>query len=292
MPRALRRHDGPPVVPFYSFPEPAARALAAAVRYAAWRQRPQGVVPEFQGIDLVAARAIVRRVLDASPDGAWVDAKTAVALMESHGITVAKTVQVADAEEAARGAVEVGLPVALKAAGGELVHKTELGGVRLNLRTPDDVRAAFDEMSRALGDNMGGAIVQPMIEPGVETAIGVVADRTFGPLVMVGLGGVASDLLADRAFHMLPMTAEDAQRQIRSLRGAPLLFGYRNAPQCDVDALAEMMLRVAQLAVNVPELSELDLNPVTVSPSGAIAVDVKVRLRPTLGRDPLSRQLR
>ena len=139
---------------------------------------------------------------------------------------------------------------------------------------------------------MGGAIVQPMVEAGVETAIGVVADPTFGPLVMVGLGGVASDLLADRAFHMLPMTVEDAQRQIRSLRAAPLLFGYRNTPLCDVQALEEMMLRVAQLAINVPELSELDLNPVTVSPSGALAVDVKVRLRPMVGDDPLSRRLR
>ena len=146
--------------------------------------------------------------------------------------------------------------------------------------------------SRDLGDSMGGAIVQPMIGAGVETAIGVVADPTFGPLVMVGLGGVASDLLADRAFHMLPMTAEDAQRQIRSLRAAPLLFGYRNTPRCDVGALEEMVLRVAQLATNVPELAELDLNPVTVSPSGAIAVDVKVRLRPAGGSDPLSRRLR
>jgi acetyl coenzyme A synthetase (ADP forming)-like protein len=292
MPKELRRHDGPPVVPFYSFPEPAARALTAAVRYAAWRDRPQGVVPEFRGIDLAAARAIVRKVLDDNPDGAWVDAKTAVALMESHGIKVAKTVQVADGEEAARIAAAVGLPVVLKAAGGELVHKTELGGVRLDLRTPDDVRVAFEEMSRALGESMGGAVVQPMIEPGVETAIGVVADPTFGPLVMVGLGGVASDLLADRAFHMLPMTVDDARRQIRSLRAAPLLFGYRNTPLCDVEALEEMMLRVAQLAVNVPELSELDLNPVTVSPAGAVAVDVKVRLRPTVGADPLARRLR
>jgi acyl-CoA synthetase (NDP forming) len=109
---------------------------------------------------------------------------------------------------------------------------------------------------------------------------------------MVGLGGVASDLLADRAFHMLPMTVEDAQRQIRSLRAAPLLFGYRNTPVCDVAALEEMVLRVAQLATNVPELAELDLNPVTVSPTGAIAVDVKVRLRRATANDPLSRRLR
>jgi acyl-CoA synthetase (NDP forming) len=130
-----------------------------------------------------------------------------------------------------------------------------------------------------------------MIEPGVETAIGLVADADFGPLVMVGLGGVASDLLADRAFHALPLTVDDAARQIRSLRGAPLLFGYRNSPLCDVEALEDMLLRVAELAMNVPELAELDLNPVTVSPTGAIALDVKVRLRLATTYDPLARRL-
>jgi acyl-CoA synthetase (NDP forming) len=292
MPKELRSHDGPPLVPFYSFPEPAARALAAVARYAAWRQRPAGAIREFQGVDLVSARTIVQRTLAESPKGRWLDASAAVDLVASHGINVARSVQVQDADEAVTVAEQIGYPVVLKAAGGELVHKTELGGVRLNLGSPEEVAGAFKAMARDLGDSMGGAIVQPMIGAGVETAIGVVADPTFGPLVMVGLGGVASDLLADRAFHMLPMTAEDAQRQIRSLRAAPLLFGYRNTPRCDVGALEEMVLRVAQLATNVPELAELDLNPVTVSPSGAIAVDVKVRLRPAGGSDPLSRRLR
>jgi acyl-CoA synthetase (NDP forming) len=187
----------------------------------------------------------------------------------------------------------LGLPVALKAAAGELIHKTERGAVRLALSSGLDVAAAFTAMEDALGDEMHGAIVQPMVEPGVETAIGVVADPTFGPLIMVGLGGIASDLLADRAFRLLPLGADDAGRQIRSLRGAPLLFGYRNTPLCDVAALEEMLQRVAELATHVPELAELDLNPVVVSPTGAIAVDVKVRLAParTLD-DALARRLR
>jgi acyl-CoA synthetase (NDP forming)/GNAT superfamily N-acetyltransferase len=292
MPKELRDHDGRPLVPFYSFPEPAARSLAKAVRYASWRARPAGEVREFKDLDITAAREMVSKALAENPDGVWLDARVATELVATHGVRVATSTYVRDAGEATAAAVAIGFPVVLKAAAGDLVHKTELGGVRLNLRTPLEVAEAFTEMSRTIGEQLGGAIVQPMVGHGVETAIGVVADPTFGPLVMVGLGGVASDLLADRAFHMLPMTVEDAQRQIRSLRGAPLLFGYRNTPKCDVDALEDMVLRVAQLATNVPEISELDLNPVTVSPDGAIAVDVKVRLRPALGRDPLARQLR
>lgn len=292
MPKELRSHDGRPLVPFYSFPEPAARALGAAVRYAAWRKRPAGTIPEFSDIDLAAARAIVRDTFAARPSGGWLDASIAAALVATHGVTVAKSTLVRDTAAATAAAIETGFPVVLKAAAGELVHKTETGGVRLNLRTPLEVAEAFTTMARDLGPDMGGAIVQPMVAAGVETAIGVVADPTFGPLIMVGLGGIASDLLADRTFHMLPMSIEDAQRQIRSLRGAPLLFGYRNTPTCDVHAFEEMVLRVAQLATNVPELVELDLNPVVASPSGAIAVDVKVRLRPTAEHDPLARQLR
>ncbi|MGH8889245.1 MAG: GNAT family N-acetyltransferase [Acidothermaceae bacterium] len=292
IPQELRAHDGRPVVPFYSFPEPAARALAAAVRYAKWRDRPAGFSRDFDGIDLVAARTLVRETLREHPEGGWLEASKATALVATHGVNVAHCAFVSDADSAVETAAEIGFPVVLKAAGGALVHKTELGAVRLNLRTPEAVERAFIEMATHLGDQMGGAIVQPMIGGGVETAIGVVADPTFGPLVMVGLGGVASDLLADRAFHMLPMTVEDAKRQVRSLRAAPLLFGYRNTPLCDVEALEEMVLRVAQLATNVPELAELDLNPVTVSPTGAIAVDVKVRLRPATGDDPLTRRLR
>ena len=291
MPSELRAAGGRPVAPYFAFPEPAARALAATVRYAAWRARPLGELREFDGIDMAAARAIVTTALRENPDGCWLDAQAAGALVTTHGVNVARSVLVRDADDAASAAIKLGLPVALKAAAGELVHKTELGGVRLNLGTPAEVGEAFIAMSSAIGEQMGGAMVQPMIGPGVETAIGVVADPDFGPLVMVGLGGVASDLLADRAFRALPLTVDDAARQIRSLRGAPLLFGYRNTPSCDVEALEEMLLRVAELATNVPELAELDLNPVTVSPTGAIALDVKVRLRVATGYDPLARRL-
>jgi acyl-CoA synthetase (NDP forming)/GNAT superfamily N-acetyltransferase len=280
MPSELRDATGRPVAPYYTFPEPAARALAAAVRYAAWRERVKDSQRRFDDIDLPAARAIVANVLLESPSGRWLDAETAAAFVETHGVRVVRSTLVRTPEEAGAAAIAFGVPVALKAAAGELVHKTDRGAVRLNLSSALEVAATFTAMADNLGEEMHSAIVQPMVEPGVETAIGVVADPTFGPLIMVGLGGIASDLLADRAFRLLPLGADDAARQIRSLRGAPLLFGYRNTPLCDVAALEEMLQRVAELATNVPELAELDLNPVIVSSTGAIAVDVKVRLAP------------
>ena len=292
VPKELRNAAGRPVVPCYAFPEPAANALAAAVRYASWLRRSEGTVRVFDDIDLVGARRIVDQAFTSSPDGGWLEAQVAAELVATHGVTVAAGAHVGDAAAAAAAATAIGFPVALKAAAGSLVHKTELGGVRLHLQTPDDVVAAFTAMSNEIGDAMGGAVVQPMVVGGVETAMGVVVDPTFGPLVMVGLGGVASDLLADRAFQLLPLTVEAAQRQIRSLRAAPLLFGYRNTPVCDVASMEDMLLRVAQLAANIPELAELDLNPVIVSTTGAVAVDVKVRLQRASGDDPLVRRLR
>ncbi len=292
VPKELRNAAGRPVVPCFAFPEPAAHALAAAVRYSSWLRRSEGTVRVFDDIDVVRARGIVDQALVTNPDGGWLAAQTAAELVATHGVTVAAGTHVDDADAAAAAAAAIGFPVVLKAAAGALVHKTELGGVRLNLETPADVAAAFTAMSDEIGAAMGGALVQSMVNGGVETAIGVVVDPTFGPLVMVGLGGVASDLLADRAFQLLPLSVEAAQRQIRSLRAAPLLFGYRNTPVCDVAALENMLLRVAQLAANIPEMAELDLNPVIVSTTGAVAVDVKVRLQPASADDPLVRRLR
>lgn len=292
MPSPLRDDAGRPSLPYYAFPEPAARALAAVAGYAEWRTSQVGSMPQLDGIDRRVATEIVDSALTANPDGCWLDASRAVDLVRSYGVHVAPVIGVSDAKEAAAAAARLGGAVALKAAAGALVHKTDRGGVRLGLSTPEETRVAFGEMSARLGDDMGGAVVQAMVEQGVETAIGVVSDPQFGPLVMFGLGGVASDLLADRAFRLLPLTVADAATQIRSLKAAPLLFGYRGTPRCDVAALEEMLLRIAALADDFPELAELDLNPVVVTADGAIAVDVKIRLAPAEPTFPLLRRLR
>jgi acyl-CoA synthetase (NDP forming) len=165
--------------------------------------------------------------------------------------------------------------------------------VRLGLTSAVEVASAFAEMEVGLGDAMGGAVVQAMVGTGVETIIGVAQDRLFGSLVMFGLGGVATDVLADRAFRLVPLTDRDAAELVRSVKAAPLLTGYRGGPTADLAALEELLLRVGRMALDLPELVEMDLNPVIASASGAVAVDVKIRLGPhPTGPDPTLRALR
>ena len=133
---------------------------------------------------------------------------------------------------------------------------------------------------------MGGAVVQQMVPPGVETIIGVTHDPSFGPLVLFGLGGVTAELLVDRAVRIVPITDEDAHELVRSLRGSPLLFGYRGTPEVDVEALEQVLLRVGLLVDELSEIAEMDLNPVVVGADGVVAVDVKVHVVPAPARLP------
>lgn len=284
VPAPLR--SGTRVVPSFTFPEPAARALAGAVRYAQWRARPSGSVPAFRDLSAATARRVVRAALAEHPDGGWLEPAAVAALLGSYGIRTAAMRVVSSAGEAAEAAEAIGLPVALKAASAELVHKTDVGGVKLGLRSPAEVAEAFEAMASALGERMGGAVVQAMAPRGVETIVGVVQDQSFGPLVMFGSGGTAVELFGDRAFRILPVTDTDAAELVRSVRGSPLLFGYRGSPEADVAALEQLIMRVALLADDVAELAELDLNPVIVSAEGAVAVDAKMRLAPSRAEKP------
>jgi acyl-CoA synthetase (NDP forming) len=168
----------------------------------------------------------------------------------------------------------------LKASGADFDHKSDVGGVRLGLGSAEEVGAAYTEMAARVGPSMTGAILQRMARPGVETIAGVVLDPLFGPLVMFGMGGVATELLRDRAFRILPLTDSDAAELVRSLRASPLLFGYRGAPPVAVGALEDVLQRVARLAAVVHEVAELDFNPVIVSPAGVEIVDARVRVAP------------
>jgi acyl-CoA synthetase (NDP forming) len=282
VPEALRGADADRTVPSFAFPEAAAQALSRAADLADWRQRPTGTVPEFDDLDVDAARAVVAEQLRRTPgeDGSWLDAADAARLLSAFGIPVLEPRWAADATAAAAAAGDLGYPVALKAGAADLVHKTDVGGVVLHLTDAAAVRAAFTRMESRLGDALGGVIVQRMAEPGVETIVGVTQDPSFGPLVLFGSGGVTAELLADRTLRLVPMTDVDAHEVVRSLRGSPLLFGYRGQPEVDVDALEQLLLRVARLADELHEVAEMDLNPVIVSTHGAVAVDVKVRVRP------------
>ncbi len=266
-------------IPSYAFPERAVRALGRIAEHSSWKTRPVGHAPQLEGADAGAAQAIVKTYLAANSDGGWLSPDEAVAMLRAFSIATPGEIAVSSAAEAAGAASHLGFPVALKAMGPTILHKSEVGGVRLDLSTADDVAEAFAAMARRLGDAMEGAIVQQMMS-GVELIAGVITDPLFGPVVMFGSGGTAVELFGDRVLRILPMTDQDAHEMVRSIRGAPLLFGHRGAPPCDVTAVEDLLLRVARLAEEVPQLAEMDLNPVLASPDGAVAVDVRVRLMP------------
>ena len=271
--------DGRPI-PSYAFPEAVSFALARVAAHAEWRRRPIGVVPTFTDVDIDGARDVVSRFLDANPDGGWLDAPDATRLTTCFGVRNAPVTPVDTADAAVTAAEALGHPVALKVGAGNFVHKSDIGGVHLDLADAEAVRRAFTELQSALGHERAGAVIQSMVPAGVETIVGVTHDPSFGPLVLFGMGGVAAELLRDTAFRILPLTDLDASELVRSLRSSPLLFGYRGEPECDVAALEDLLLRVGHLAETLPEVAEMDCNPVVASPAGAIAVDVKIRLVP------------
>lgn len=273
---------GRDAVPSYAYPEQAVTALRHAVDYAERRAgRPEAPAPRRPyGLHTPTVRTIVESRLAREPEGAWLDPPTGQRLLRAYGIHVAETVPVDGAETAAEAASAVGFPAVLKATGPGLVHKTEAGAVRLGLESPAEVRAAYRELSQALGPAMTGAIVQHMSGPGTEIIVGAVQDPTFGPLLMVGMGGIATRLFGDQAFRVPPLEEGEAGEMLRSLRCAPLLFGFRGRPPADVATLEDQVNRVGWLAADHPEIAELDLNPVIATPAGAGAVDHRIRLAP------------
>jgi acyl-CoA synthetase (NDP forming) len=259
-------------LPTYAFPESAARVLAKAAAYAEWRAQPAGVIPEFSDLQVAKARGICSRVLTERGPG-WLSAQETREVLEAFRLPVGAGGVATTAEEAARLADQVGYPIAVKLASTKLVHKTEIGGVRLGLTDAAAVRRAFAEMADRLKgtnqlDAMDGVLVQPMLSGGVEVMIGMTQDPLFGPLIAFGLGGIHVEILADVCFRITPLTDRDAAAMVRSVRGYRLLQGYRGHPAADVPAIEETLLRISRLVEEIPEISELDLNPLFALPPG------------------------
>jgi acyl-CoA synthetase (NDP forming) len=263
-------------IPAYRFPESAAVALARATQYGEWLRRPPSEPPVFPDVDRQEARALVTRVL--ARGGGWMAPLESQALLQCFGIATAAGRVAHSADEAAAAAAAIGYPVVVKAAGERVLHKTELNAVKLRLPDPAAVRAAFDDLQARLGDRMDGALVQPMVTGGIEMVVGAVTDPAFGPLVMAGTGGVLVDLLGDTVFRMCPLTGDDAEDMLAELKGRVLLRGYRGAPPADEAAFRTALLRVSQLVETCPEIQEMDINPLLVLATGAVAVDVRVRI--------------
>jgi acetyl coenzyme A synthetase (ADP forming)-like protein len=271
-------------LPSYSFPENAARALAAAHAYGEWRERPPDSPLRLEG----AQRAAVRRIFEQSQasldPGGWMSATGAAELVQAAGIRIAEA-RVVPVHEAAQAAEALGFPVVLKAVAPGLVHKSDVGGVVLSLASPVDVASAASALGARLekhGYPLERVLVQEEVRGGLEALVGVVVDPTFGPLVVCGLGGVQAELLRDVSFHLTPVGPTAAADMIGRLRLSALLDGYRGAPAGDRAALADVIQRVAALVEAVPEIRELDLNPVKVMGpgEGVVVVDARVRLEP------------
>jgi len=262
-------------IPSFTYPETAIRALAHAADYATWRSKGHGAVPELDGVRAGAAR---RRTIGVADEHGWITGAPALEVLAAYGIPVQPTESVADAEEAGRVARRLGFPVAVKAVGPSMVHKSDIGGVHLGLTSAADVSAAYRSMQDAIGPQMTGVVLQPMAEPGVETLVGFVQDRAFGPQVLFGMGGVAVELLEDHVMRLAPLTDVDAREMVLGLKGSPLLTGHRGSVPVDLDALADLLLRVGLLAEDFPEIEEMDADPVIATADGVVVVDARLRL--------------
>jgi len=268
-------------IPAYIFPESAARALAALNRQREWAEQPRSTDDPPLIVDRAAARAILDRAhAIASPK---LDEGDALALLEAYGIPTAQARVVDDGFGAARAAREVGLPVAMKIVSPDIVHKTDVGGVRLDIRSPEEARLAFDDIVRAVGERtpearIQGVLVQRMVQSGTELIVGAMRDRTFGVLVMFGLGGVLVEVLHDVVFRVAPLRSAEALSMLCCIRGAKVLDGIRGAEPLDRAAIADVIRRVGQLAQDFPEIEELEINPLIAVGAGVVASDARVRI--------------
>src|SRR3954451_1387161 len=283
--RPLPLEVGAERVPTYAFPENAARALAKAAIYADWRAQPAALFWNFEDIRVDDARAVCRLAAASRGDG-WLTSEEVGAVLGAFGVPLAAGMLAHSAEEAAAFARVLGFPVVAKLASRRVQHKSDIGAVRLNLSSDSAVRRAYtDIMSRGrnvAGDaDIDGVLIQPMIAGGVETMIGISDDPLFGPLVAFGLGGVHVEILGDVRCRVGPLTDRDADELLHEIKGLRLLEGYRGHPPADLEALRELLLRISRLAVDVPEIVELDLNPVlAMSPgNGCRIVDARIKVR-------------
>ena len=255
-------------VPSFSYPEAAARALGRAAERGDWLRRPAGTIPELD-VDLDAAQAVVAEALGAN-DEAWLEPARARRLLEAYGLPVVPERVVDSADAAVAAATELGFPVVVKSAAAG-AHKTESGGVALNLADEAEVRAAVARIGAPV-------LVQPMIGGGAELLAGAVQDPVFGPLVAFGPGGVFAELIGQAQFRLAPLTDRDAKELVRADKAGRLVAGFRGNPPADEDALVDLLLRLSKLAEEIPEVVELDLNPVLALSDRCICVDARVKV--------------
>ena len=281
----LRYAEGS-VVPVYMFPEDGVQALARSWPYALFRQQEEGRIPEFTDISEDGARQYLRSFGALPNEGGWLSPEVALGLLGKYGIPVAITKMASEPDAAAVIAREIGFPVAMKLRSTTLTHKTDVGGIELNLENEEEVRTAFmkmrDRMAAAGREKaMEGVIIQPMMKGGQEVIIGMSQDPLFGPLIMVGIGGIHVELIKDIAFSLHPLRDKDPDYMLSQLKGLPLLSGWRGSSAKDIDALKGVLLRFSALIDDFPEIVEMEINPLMVfnAGQGCSVVDARIFIR-------------
>jgi acetate---CoA ligase (ADP-forming) len=271
-------------LPAYAFPENAARALSKATAYAEWRRQPPGLLWGFDDLRIDDARAVCREAAIRQGAG-WLTGEEVQRVLSAFGLPLAVGAVARTPDDAAALAAVMGFPVVAKLSSPDVQHKTDIGAVRLDLADAPAVRQAFRDIldaAKRVAPNatVDGVLIQPMIPGGVETMMGIVQDPLFGPLVAFGLGGIHVEILKDVLVGIAPLTDRDVDDLLHGIRGFPLLQGYRGRPAADLDALRDLLLRLSRLAEAVPEISELDLNPVIAlaAGKGCRIVDARIRV--------------
>jgi acetate---CoA ligase (ADP-forming) len=267
-------------VPNYPVPERAVSAMQSLWHYHQWLETPPLFVDRIE-VD----QDKVRGILDGLRKEGRATAGDAEArdILMAYGIPLPKTILARNAEEAVAAAEAIGYPVVLKIASPDILHKTDIGGVKVNLTSPSEVRDAYDliiyRATRHIPDaNIWGCQVQQMIKGGRETIIGVNRDPQFGPLLMFGLGGVYVEAFKDVTFRVAPIDRREAREMINEIRSYSLLRGVRGEKQADLDAIADTLLRISQLVTDFPEIVELDINPLLAFPAGQGVLGLDMRL--------------
>ncbi len=264
-------------VPVYMFPEGAAQAMAGLERYRRLRERPEGTRRTFP-VDGAAAGAVLRAA--AAAGRTVLLPEETERLLAAYGLPLAASRMATDEKQAAAAAAQIGFPVVVKGVDEALVHKTEAGAVRLDLRTAAEVEEACAAMRRALRRPALRFQVQTMVRGGRETILGFARDPVLGALLMFGLGGIFVEVMHDVVFRILPVTDAEARDMVRGVKGHPLLAGARGGPKADEDFLVEALLRLGQMALEHPQIEQLDVNPLLIGPdrSSSFVVDARARL--------------
>jgi acetyl coenzyme A synthetase (ADP forming)-like protein len=272
------------IIPTYRHPEVPARVIGRALAYETWRQQAIGQTLHHSDIDLSMVQSICAKALLERGSG-WLTTEETHSILRAMNLPLVQGAVATVAEEAAKLSQKIGYPVAVKLASHQIVHKTEVGGVHLNLADELAVRNAFEAIRARLAqvdklEAMEGVLVQPMLSGGVEVMVGMTRDPVFGPLIAFGHGGIQVEILGDVQFRVAPLTDRDTTEMVRSIKGYRLLTGYRGQPAVDLNAIEDVLLRISHLVEAIPEISEIDLNPIFALPEGhgCKIADARIRI--------------